>query len=147
VARQEVGTTGYGLDKRAWQSYIVRVSNRRAPKKKQARKAGKDVALLHGPTDDGEGARVLRFKDGAVYAGEVRPVREGQTITGQEVVRLTPVAEGAALCEVEVLHGGQESDGGTKHGPARVATENYRRNWNVVFGSTNKKPRADYSIN
>ena len=40
--------------------------------------AGTDVALLYAPTDDGKGARVLRARDGAFEAGEVRPVVDGQ---------------------------------------------------------------------
>ena len=62
-------------------------------KKKKARPVPvpKDVALLHGPTEDGEGARVLRLKDGELYAGEVRPVREGQPVNEHELVRLRPI--------------------------------------------------------
>ena len=68
------------------------------------REAPKDIAILHGPTEDGQGARVLRFKEGNVYAGEVRPVREGQSIGHQELVRLRPLDPDVPVCEVEVLH-------------------------------------------
>lgn len=117
-------------------------------KKKKARPVPvpKDVALLHGPTEDGEGARVLRLKDGELYAGEVRPVREGQPVNEHELVRLRPIEGRPALCEVEVVH--QPKDDKSKSpGPARVATESYRRNWNAVFGAANKKQRPDYSLN
>lgn len=115
-------------------------------KKKRARPVPKDLALLHGPTEDGEGARVLRLKDGELYAGEVRPVRQGQPVNEQELVRLKPIEGRPALCEVEVLH--QPKDDKPKSpGPARVATESYRRNWNAVFGASTKKVRPDYSLN
>ena len=122
-------------------------------KKKRARPVPKDIALLHGPTEDGEGARVLRLKDGELYAGEVRPVREGQPVNDEELVRLRPIEGLAPLCEVEVVHppngdkGGDKGDKAQAPGPARVATNTYRRNWNTVFGASSKKPRADYSVN
>src|SRR5207244_3655143 len=61
-----------------------------------------DVVLLHSPTDDGAGVKVLRARPGQVEAGEVRPVREGQAINGTEIVTLKP-REGTALCDVETV--------------------------------------------
>src|SRR5262245_45208450 len=110
-------------------------------KKKRARPVPKDIALLHGPTEDGEGARLLRFKGGELYAGEVRPVREGQPLTDQEVVRLKPMPGQLPLCEVEVVHEGKSPDRPKGTGPAQVATESYRRNWSAVFGAPNKKAK------
>ena len=56
-----------------------------------------DVVLVHGATGDGEGARVLRARPGHIEAGEVRPIREGQSLApGGEVVRLSDAA-GCAL--------------------------------------------------
>ena len=34
-----------------------------------------DVVLMHGPTADGEGARVLRARADGIEAGEVRPLQ------------------------------------------------------------------------
>jgi hypothetical protein len=126
----------------------------------------KDFAILHGPTEDGEGARMLRFKAGEVYAGEVRPLREGKPIGQHEVVRLRRLGEHPALCEVEVLHSpaagtdapsaanepaAEASTAGQNksHGPARVANDSYRRNWNTVFGAKPKPKRngSDWSVN
>ena len=110
----------------------------------------RDVALLHGPTEDGKGTRMLRFKEGNVYAGEVRPVREGEPITS-ELVRLRPMHKEIPVCEVEVLHAPEaaaetrESDG-----PARVSSASYRRNWNAIFGAQPKKRAptgGDFSVN
>jgi hypothetical protein len=93
-----------------------------------------DVALLSGPTEDGEGARLLRFKHGEVYAGEVRPAREGQPLGQRELVRLRPLHDRVPLCAVDVLHAPDAQ--GERSGPARVATERYRRNWDAVFSDS-----------
>jgi hypothetical protein len=116
---------------------------------KRSRKPPRDLAILQGPTEDGKGARVLRLKDGELSAGEIRPAREGEPLLDRELVRLTPVAEGTPVCEVQVLHAPPASAAGdssikASQGPARVATESYRKNWSAVFG--NKKKR-DYSVN
>jgi hypothetical protein len=115
----------------------------------------KDFAILHGPTEDGRGARVLRFKSGSVYAGEVRPLREGQPLGQNEVVRLKPLGDHPAVCEVEVVHGqsaerasdtAADTVSKAGQGPARVANDTYRRNWSAVFGPKQKRPR-DWSVN
>jgi len=115
---------------------------RRAERATAARPLPDDVALLTGPTADGEGARLLRLQRGALYAGEVRPAREGQPLGGQELVRLRPMPGRTPLCEVEVLHAPEAAPAGERSGPARIATDRYRRNWNTVFGGSiaGKKP-------
>jgi hypothetical protein len=128
----------------------ARIQHSRPAATAAARALPKDVALVHGPTEDGEGARVLRFKEGAVYAGEVRPVREGKPVDQQEVVRLRPLHANLPLCEVEVVHAPEPRRDGA--GPARVATDSYRRNWGTIFGGTAKPPakkkgKPDLSLN
>ena len=49
----------------------------------------KDVAVLCGPTDDGKGAKILRAREGALEAGEIRPVKDGQPVNQGELVRLS----------------------------------------------------------
>lgn len=103
-----------------------------------------DIALLHGPTDDGKGARILRFKDGELSAGEVRPAVEGQPLAGRELVRLHGREGQPALCDVEVLYdAASETDGERNAGPPRVATQAYRRGWRQVFA----KSGPDRSLN
>lgn len=99
-----------------------------------------DVAVLHGPTEDGNGARMTRLRRGELFAGEVHPVVEGKPIDQGELVRLKPLAEGSPVCEVEVVHAPEPRPRpeSRAHGPARVATDSYRRNWGAIFGS----PRA-----
>lgn len=116
---------------------------------KRKRKPPRDLAILQGPTEDGKGARVLRLKDGELSAGEIRPAREGEPIADRELVKLTPLHEGAPVCEVEVLHAPQRperpsEDKPAQQRPARVSTESYRKNWAAVFGA---KKKRDYSVN
>ena len=118
-----------------------------AKRPKPSRRLPDDVALLHAPTDDGEGARVLRLRKGELYAGEVRPAREGQPIDHHEVVRLKPLGPDARLCEVEVLHAPSARPEGParrgSQGPVQIATESYRRNWGQVFGASRANRSRD----
>ena len=43
-----------------------------------------DVVWMHGPTEDGEGTRVVRARPGRVDAGEVRPMVEGQPLAARQ---------------------------------------------------------------
>jgi hypothetical protein len=110
----------------------------------------KDIAILHGPTEDGEGARLLRLKGGEVWSGEIRPVREGQPIQQHELVRLHPIHPTLPVCEVEVLHAPKPSaEQRESSGPARVSNRRYRQNWNTIFGNPARKSKArpDWSVN
>jgi hypothetical protein len=107
-----------------------------------------DVVLMHGPTGDGEGARILRARPGRIDAGEVRPMRDGRPVAaGSELVRLERRTDAPALFDVHVecvvpdaASGSQttRSDGG----PPQVATRAYRENWELTFG-----PRRDTALN
>ncbi|MGD8862679.1 MAG: hypothetical protein PVI30_21895 [Myxococcales bacterium] len=127
----------------------------------------RDVALLTGPTPDGEGAQLLRLKEGTLMAGELRPMRDGQPLNGAELVRLQPMHPEVPVCAVETLHAPSTTpstdgvrragrhDGGRKaaarpsrrQGPARVSNDAYRKNWSAVFGARRKKADTDYSLN
>ena len=119
-------------------------------------RAPKDIAILNGPTEDGQGARVVRIREGEVSAGEIRPVREGESINQSEVVRLKPLDREQRVCEVEVLHAPQgekaePADAAAaprrrNHtpGPVRVSNPTYRKNWSAIFESKNKR---DWSVN
>jgi hypothetical protein len=99
---------------------------------------GLDVVLLHGATEDGEGAKVLRARSGRVEAGEVRPLREGRPLgAGGEVVRLEARKEAPALFNVHVEHvvpGAKDEISPARSGPAQVATRAYRESWERTFG-------------
>jgi hypothetical protein len=107
-----------------------------------------DVALLYAPTEDGAGARIVRARNGSIETGEVRPAKEGQVLNRGELVRLRPRADTPCFCDVEVLYKepsapapAQEARPEPKpspalNGPAQVATDRYRDNWDRIFGSS-----------
>jgi hypothetical protein len=125
-------------------------------------KTEEDVVWLHGPTDDGEGVRVIRSRTGRpLEAGEVRGAKEGKPLMGAELVTLTPRAGAPRLCDVSIVAGGKvepEAQGqaqapapapvpapahaeaqetkarAVEHGPAQVATDAYRTSWERIFG-------------
>jgi hypothetical protein len=93
-----------------------------------------DVVLLHSPTEDGGGVRVVRAREGQVEVGEVRPLAEGKPITG-EVVTLTPRPDTPRVCDVCVQHSSpRPKKMPPKAGPAQVATDAYRDHWEATFG-------------
>ena len=103
-----------------------------------------DVALIHGVTPDG-GFQILRAKGDRIEFGAIRPLREGVPITG-EVVRLRPREHCPVLCDVEVqleapaqqsdrqVRTAPELEASTpRSGPAQVATDEYRKNWDAIW--------------
>ncbi len=96
-------------------------------------KPKRDRALVLGELPDKKSLAILRQRgeDAPVEAGIVRSLREGEPITG-ELVSLKPTAEGSPLCDVEVHLDRSQI---THKGPARVATQAYRKGWDDVFGS------------
>ena len=98
-----------------------------------------DVVVLGPPTPDGEGVRVLRAREERIETGELRALKEGKPITG-EIVSLEPRKENPRVCDVKSSYA--PSPSAPKKGPAQVASEKYRENWDEVFA-----PRADRSLN
>jgi hypothetical protein len=109
-----------------------------------------DVALIHGVTADG-GLQILRARGDRLELGAVRPLREGVPITG-EVVKLRPRPDCPALCDVEVqlkakelpndrqvhpvqVHPVPEASS-ARSGPAQVATDEYRKNWDAIWSGS-----------
>jgi hypothetical protein len=101
---------------------------------------GADVALIHGLTESGD-LKILRQREGKVELGQVRPLREGVPISG-EVVRLTPRKEFPLLCDVSTELSVQplaakqdvlEAPSVAHKGPAQVATDRYRENWDLIW--------------
>lgn len=99
-----------------------------------------DVALIHGRTEDGRGLKILRRRNDRIEAGAVMPLEPGKPIVG-EVVRLEPRKESPLLCDVHVEFTPPQESRSTTTGPAQVATDQYRQNWDLVFGGArNSKP-------
>jgi hypothetical protein len=111
----------------------------------------RELVLVGGRNHESGGYRVLRQRADTVEVGELRAMREGQPITG-DVVRLHPTEQHARIFECETLHSASEaadpealreaqpaaeaSANARAHpGPARIATNAYRRNWDQIFGA------------
>lgn len=97
-----------------------------------------DVVLVHGVTEDGGGLEVLRAREQRVERGALRPLERGRPIHG-DVVRLRRREGQPLLFDVDtVLDAPQhESAAGpgarATKGPAQVATERYRDNWDRIW--------------
>jgi hypothetical protein len=100
-----------------------------------------DVVLLHSPTENGDGIRVIRKRDETLELGELRPMREGQPIHG-DVVKLTQREEHALLFDCEVLVPSAKPQEPAPpapkqlphKGPPRVTSDAYRGGWDAIFG-------------
>jgi hypothetical protein len=107
-------------------------------------------------TEDGQGVEIIRKRGDRLETGTVRKLEAGKPIHG-EVVRLRPRAQAPMICDVEVefegagaqragaegagaQRAGRESEPalGTSSGPAQVATDSYRKNWDAVYGRSRK---------
>jgi hypothetical protein len=109
----------------------------------------KDLLLIHGVTSDGAGLEVVRKRNGRVEQGALRQVQEGRPLHG-ELVRLKPLPEFPLICEVEVqvparaqqqdVEGGDRERASQHKGPAQVASDRYRRNWDLIWNQGRDKP-------
>ena len=95
----------------------------------------KDVVMIHSPHDDGQGYNVLRMRDGSLELGAIRNIREGAPIHG-DVVSLSQRKENERLYNVETLVKTPRAPEPTRHGPAQVASDRYRTNWDNIFGKS-----------
>ncbi|HEY2900221.1 MAG TPA: hypothetical protein VGL59_06580 [Polyangia bacterium] len=111
----------------------------RRPQSSKRLRQSDDVAVICGRTDDQEGFQILRrrAKDQPVEMGTLRPLREGKNIDG-EVISLKPRADYPFVCDVKVeLASPNPERAGVEDapsGPAQVASEDYRRGWDAVWG-------------
>lgn len=129
------------------------MSDAKPPRSKpRARKPTKpppaDFAILGAPTEDGQGAHLVRIREGSISAGEIRPVKEGEPVTNREVVRLHPLDAERRVVRVETLHAPEpppESQSLSR--PARVSNERYRKNYDAIFESKRGKKKRDWDVN
>jgi hypothetical protein len=101
----------------------------------EAPPAREDVVFVHSPTESGAGYRVIRKRDDAIEVGELRALQEGRPLHG-DLVRLRPREDHERLFDVEVLMEAPRgaADDAPRSGPAQVATDAYRTNWEAIFG-------------
>jgi hypothetical protein len=121
------------------------------PEPEKAKKPPPDFAILGGPTEDGEGTHLVRFRDGSISAGELRPVKDGEPVTHRELVRLHPIDAERRVMRVETLHAPAalppESQTPSLSRPARVSNERYRKNYDAIFDAKRSKKPGDWSVN
>ena len=100
------------------------------------------MAIVCGVSDDGQGVDIIRKRGERIETGTVRRLEQGKPIHG-EVVRLRPRENLPMVCDVEVEIPAQRSGESmaVSSGPAQVATETYRKNWDAIYGR-NKKPSS-----
>jgi hypothetical protein len=107
---------------------------------------GDDVALICAVSPDGDGLHVLRRRNNRIEAGVARALRDGQPIHG-EVVKLTPRQGCPLLCDVEVqlestaAQAPEPSPIRDANGPAQVASDSYRRNWDAIWKRPSQSKR------
>ena len=99
-----------------------------------------DVAIVCGVSDDGQGVDIIRKRGERIEAGTVRRLEQGKPIHG-EVVRLRPRDQFPMICDVEVEVPAQRTGEpfAVSSGPAQVATETYRKNWDAIYGRGKKQ--------
>jgi hypothetical protein len=103
-----------------------------------AAKAEPDVAVVCGISDDGQGIDIIRKRGERIETGTVRRLEQGKPIHG-EVVRLRPREHSPLVCDVEVeVPAPTQSAPAVTSGPAQVATESYRKNWDAIYGAGRK---------
>ncbi len=99
--------------------------------------ADADVAVICGLSDDGNGLEIIRKRGERLESGTVRRLEQGKPIHG-EVVRLRPRENQPLVCDVEVQVPSQSPAVSNTSGPAQVATETYRKNWDAIYGRSKK---------
>ena len=110
-----------------------------------AREAPRDVAMVLDRTEDAGGYRVLRHRGGenGIELGTLRPLKEGRPIDG-EVISLAARQDLPFLYDVKTELADpraqeradkEEQRRLTSDGPAQIATEQYRRGWEAIWGA------------
>jgi hypothetical protein len=115
-------------------------------------KKAKDLVLVHGRTEDGAGVNVIRARQERLEFGTLRPLEHGKPIHSGEVVKLRPTAECPLIFEAETQFRADDPTASVPSGedaapqkstppaaprltagPAKVASPNYRRNWDAIW--------------
>jgi hypothetical protein len=119
----------------------------RAEASAESAPASQDVALVHRVSPDGS-VHVIRRRGETLEAGALRPVVEGAPVHG-EIVSLRPRENFPLLCDVDVLYTPPATEkaveppaprASRRKGPAQVATDVYRDNWDSIW--SRKKTNA-----
>lgn len=103
--------------------------------KAKGKKKPDDVALLLGKSDDGELLALRAPEEAQLQLMRLRPLKDGEAVTGQEILQLKPRPKTPRICDVDVIYRPEPEAHG---GPARVSSERYRRGWERLFGPVDK---------
>lgn len=99
-------------------------------------KKDRDYLILGPQTETGQ-ACVRHLPDHSLRVGVLRAVKDGENVAGHggELVMIKPAEDGTY--DVESFHNSSEegSDETQAHGPAQVATDEYRMGWDRIFGA------------
>jgi hypothetical protein len=96
------------------------------------------VALVCGVSGDGQAVDVIRKRGDRIETGTVRRLEQGKPIHG-EVVRLRQRENMPLLYDVEVeMPAPAQTAPVSSSGPAQVATDTYRKNWDAIYGRPRK---------
>jgi hypothetical protein len=118
-------------------------AERPADRRSAPRGADPDVALVCGVSGDGQGIDIIRKRGDRIETGTVRRLEQGKPIHG-EVVRLKQRESSPLVYDVEVeVPAPAQTDSPASTGPAQVATDNYRKNWDAIYG----RPRKPQLLN
>jgi hypothetical protein len=100
--------------------------------RKPSKTAMQDVALILDRTEDMEGFQVVRRRaaDRPLEFGTLRPLQEGKPVDG-EVVSLRARKDAPNVYDVKVELPDTRSTG---DGPPQVATPEYRKGWDNIWG-------------
>ncbi len=91
---------------------------------------GRDFAIPIGTTEDG-GTRFIRHSpDHTITTGVIRPIKDGEPFSGDEIVRATPDGAGWLLESLYKPEG---------NGPAKVNGPSFRSGWDRTFGGKREK--------
>lgn len=101
------------------------------------------MAMVVGRTDDRRGLRILRRRgeEGPIELGELHPLQEGKPVNG-ELLSLKPRQELPFLFDVKTelpdphaaARASAEAPRPAADGPPQIATDEYRRGWEAIWG-------------
>ncbi len=104
-----------------------------------AKKKKRDLLFVQGRSPKGDRYKVIRAREDRVEVGEMSDLKDGEEIRG-EVVKLKPREEHPRLFDVETVLPRDEGRA-ERSGPAQVATEEYRRNFDAIFGPRKRRKK------
>ncbi|MGC4113926.1 MAG: hypothetical protein QM765_04570 [Myxococcales bacterium] len=107
-------------------------------------KKKRDVLFVHGKSAKGDRYKVIRAREDRIEMGEMSDLKDGEEIRG-EVVKLKAREEHPQLFDVETVLPRDEQTASAPaadhSGPPQVASEQYRKNFEAIFGPKKRKKR------